>query len=69
MKINLFLKNIFLVVFLANLFVVSGQPKPNIVLVIIDDMGWKDMGCSGSLYYETSHIDAMAADGIRNNFV
>lgn len=65
MKINLFLKNIFLVVFLANLFVVSGQPKPNIVLVIIDDMGWKDMGCSGSLYYETSHIDAMAADGIR----
>lgn len=38
---------------------------PNIVLVIIDDMGWKDMGCSGSQYYETPNIDALAAAGIR----
>jgi arylsulfatase A-like enzyme len=44
---------------------VFGQNKPNIVLIIIDDMGWKDMGCSGSQYYETPNIDALAKAGIR----
>ncbi|QVY66584.1 sulfatase-like hydrolase/transferase [Polaribacter sp. Q13] len=41
------------------------QDKPNIVLVLIDDMGWKDMGCSGSKYYETPNMDALAASGMR----
>ncbi|MGC6431001.1 MAG: sulfatase [Jejuia sp.] len=45
--------------------VVYAQDKPNIVLVIIDDMGWKDMSCSGSAYYETPNIDKMANEGMR----
>ena len=39
--------------------------RPNILFVLIDDMGWKDLGCSGSRYYETPNIDALAASGVR----
>lgn len=39
--------------------------KPNILLILIDDMGWKDMGCAGSAYYETPHIDRLASEGLR----
>ena len=34
--------------------------SPNILLIIIDDMGWKDIGCAGSIYYETPNIDQLA---------
>ncbi len=39
--------------------------KPNILFILIDDMGWKDIGCSGSTYYDTPHIDKLASEGIR----
>jgi len=39
--------------------------KPNILLILIDDMGWKDIGVSGSTYYETPNIDALATSGVR----
>ena len=39
--------------------------KPNIVIILIDDMGWADVGCNGSQYYETPNIDRLAAQGIR----
>lgn len=39
--------------------------KPNIVFIIIDDMGWKDMGCAGSTYFQTPHIDRLASQGLR----
>lgn len=38
---------------------------PNILLILIDDMGWKDIGCAGSEYYETPNIDRLASDGMR----
>jgi hypothetical protein len=38
--------------------------RPNIVVLYIDDLGWKDLGCTGSKYYETPHIDKMAAEGM-----
>ncbi len=38
--------------------------KPNIVFILIDDMGWKDVGFMGSRYYETPHIDQLAREGI-----
>ena len=42
------------------------SPRPlNIVFILADDLGWTDVGCMGSRYYETPHIDALAADGIR----
>ena len=38
---------------------------PNIVLILVDDMGWTDVGCFGSTYYETPNIDRLAAQGMR----
>jgi arylsulfatase A-like enzyme len=43
---------------------VSASQKPNILLINIDDMGWRDVGFMGSEYYETPNIDALAADGM-----
>lgn len=37
----------------------------NFVLVLVDDLGWMDLGCQGSRYYETPHIDALASQGMR----
>ncbi len=38
--------------------------KPNIILINIDDMGWRDVGFMGSEYYATPNIDALAAGGM-----
>lgn len=38
---------------------------PNVVLMLVDDMGWTDIGCGGSKYYETPNIDQLAKDGMR----
>ena len=35
-------------------------PGPNVVLILIDDLGWADLGCQGSKFYETPHIDRLA---------
>jgi arylsulfatase A-like enzyme len=39
--------------------------QPNVIFILIDDMGWKDLGCYGSTYYETPNIDSLAAEGTR----
>lgn len=38
--------------------------KPNIVFILADDLGWADLGVMGSDYYETPHIDRLAAEGL-----
>lgn len=38
---------------------------PNIIFILVDDMGWRDGGCFGSRFYETPQIDALAASGVR----
>lgn len=42
----------------------SGR-KPNFVLIHIDDLGWTDLACFGSRYYETPNIDRLASQGMR----
>lgn len=40
--------------------------KPlNFVLVLVDDLGWMDLGCQGSTFYETPNIDRLASQGMR----
>lgn len=39
--------------------------KPNILLILIDDLGWKDIGCCGSQFYETPALDRLARQGMR----
>lgn len=38
--------------------------KPNIVLILADDLGWADVGYNGAEFYETPNIDQLAADGM-----
>ncbi|MBL7222714.1 MAG: sulfatase [Candidatus Brocadiae bacterium] len=38
--------------------------KPNILFILVDDMGWRDVGFMGSTYYETPHIDRLAREGV-----
>jgi len=38
---------------------------PNILFILIDDLGWRDVGCFGSTFYETPNIDRLAAGGMR----
>lgn len=39
--------------------------QPNIVYILADDLGWTDLGCQGSKYYETPNIDRLAKQGMR----
>jgi arylsulfatase A-like enzyme len=43
---------------------VETEKKPNILLIIADDLGWRDLGAFGSPFYETPHIDALASEGV-----
>ena len=37
----------------------------NIVFFLVDDLGWTDVGCYGSSFYETPNIDRLAEEGVR----
>ena len=39
--------------------------KPNIVLILADDLGQRDLACYGSKFYRTPNIDRIAAEGMR----
>tara|TARA_R110000850_G_scaffold42454_2_gene108926 strand:+ start:413 stop:1798 length:1386 start_codon:yes stop_codon:yes gene_type:complete len=47
------------------LFGVTAAERPNVVLFLVDDLGWMDLGCQGSQYYQTPNIDALAESGVR----
>ncbi|MGH3502164.1 MAG: sulfatase-like hydrolase/transferase, partial [Nocardioidaceae bacterium] len=42
----------------------AGSP-PNIVFILIDDLGWADLGCYGSTFYATPRLDRLAEEGAR----
>ncbi|MCY2994965.1 MAG: sulfatase-like hydrolase/transferase [Planctomycetota bacterium] len=42
----------------------STAGKPNILFILADDLGWRDLGCFGSRYYETPNIDRLAGRGL-----
>ena len=37
---------------------------PNVVFILVDDLGWKDLGVYGSSFYETPNIDQLASEGV-----
>jgi arylsulfatase A-like enzyme len=41
------------------------RKKPSFVFFLVDDLGWKDLGCYGSTFYETPNLDRLAASGMR----
>lgn len=38
--------------------------KPNILFILIDDLGWRDLTCYGSSFYETPNLDRLAGEGM-----
>lgn len=54
----------YLLGFAGNLF--AAEPRrPNIVFILVDDMGWADGACFGSKFYQTPQIDTLAKSGAR----
>lgn len=45
--------------------VAAAPAKRSVVLVYVDDIGWRDFGCTGHPYHETPNIDALAKDGLK----
>lgn len=43
----------------------SAQRPFNVVFFLVDDLGWTDLSCYGSDYYQTPHIDQLAAEGMK----
>ncbi len=41
-----------------------GKKRPNFVFILIDDMGWRDVGFMGGRYYETPNTDKLASEGM-----
>ena len=47
-------------------FLQAAETKPpNVVLILADDLGARDLGCYGSTYYETPNLDRLASRGVR----
>jgi hypothetical protein len=43
----------------------AGANGPNVVFIIADDLGWRDLACFGSTFYETPNIDRLTARGMK----
>lgn len=43
----------------------AAEDRPNVIFILADDLGWTDLGCYGSSFYETPAIDRLAASGMR----
>jgi arylsulfatase A len=63
MKLIRLISSLATAVFLSSLAMAAD--RPNVVIVYIDDMGWKDLSCYGSTFYKTPVIDQLAAEGTR----
>ncbi len=40
------------------------KSPPNFIFILVDDLGWRDLGCYGSTFYETENIDRLAEEGV-----
>jgi arylsulfatase A-like enzyme len=61
------MRRAFLLTLLANVWAVGYSPaadKPNLVVILADDLGWGDLGCYGAKDLRTPHIDRLAAEGV-----
>jgi uncharacterized sulfatase len=43
----------------------AAKRKPNIVFILMDDLGWSDLGCYNNVFHETPHLDRLAGQGMR----
>jgi arylsulfatase A-like enzyme len=57
--------HLFILLLAGALQLTASDRKPNIVFILVDDMGWADGACFGSKFYQTPQIDAFAKAGVR----
>jgi arylsulfatase A-like enzyme len=62
---NRFARLLFGVLVLIIAMPANAASPPNVVLFVMDDLGATDLGCFGSTFYETPHLDRLAASGMR----
>ncbi len=43
----------------------SEAPRPNVIVIVADDLGWADLGCYGSTFHATPNLDRLARGGMR----
>lgn len=43
----------------------DGAQRPNIIVILADDLGWADLGCYGNVFNESPRIDRLAREGMR----
>ena len=56
---------VFLPALLAGVFTATADERPNIMVILCDDLGYGDLACYGSKTIRTPHLDRLAAQGIR----
>jgi len=55
---------LFSLIFLVSASFAAAQEKPNVILIMCDDLGWGDVGFNGGTHIRTPHLDEMAANGL-----
>lgn len=43
----------------------GSSKRMNVIVMLVDDLGWTDLSCFGSRYYETPNLDRLASEGMR----
>ncbi len=59
------LKKISIIIFFGLYLLAKGADKPNIILILADDMGWNGLSSFGNKYVQTPNIDRLAAEGMK----
>lgn len=54
-----------LVTWFALALPLAAAPRPNLIVILADDLGYGDLSCYGQTKYRTPHLDRMAAEGAR----
>ena len=60
-----FLISVSVLVLLAACNEDRGKGSPNFIFILVDDLGWTDLGCFGSRFYETPNIDRLVSEATR----
>ncbi len=59
------LRSMWLVVLLPSGNALAGEERPNVIFILADDLGWRDLSNEGSTFYESPHIDRIAQEGMK----
>jgi arylsulfatase A len=64
-RYHLMLRFSITLLFFCSLSPLFSNEKPNIIVIMADDLGYGDIGCNGATALKTPHIDKLAAEGVR----